>query len=392
MPVLNENAPIVRIMESVKDFRMDRCKAYPLSEILFLALVATICNANSFPTIVRFGLLNIDWLRTYFEYAAGIPSHDTINRCMALISKKEMENILSEMVKQIKPNVVDKQICIDGKSLSGSATKTQQQISKENGGKHASHLLGAFFHEFGLIIGQMDIANKGSEGNCIPAFLDTLWIKGAVISLDAGGCYTEVVDAIIERDAHYFIACKDNQPTLNQAITHAFANIDVEEDGLHDTYNEGHGRRELRSCKVLDAECLGLELTSKWKNIKTIVEIEYIAIKKTDDLMTGDFHRHGIRHFISDQILTAVQGLGLGRNHWGIENTKHFVLDTVLLEDKARIREGNAPANMALIRRVALNYVKAFQISLPKKHSLVELRYDACTSATQRDRILSTIL
>jgi hypothetical protein len=93
---------------------MNRCKIYPLSEVLFLCLISTICNARSFGEMVEFGELNLDWFRKYFPYESGVPSHDTLNRCMSLVCKVEMERMLQELIREIRPNVEGKQISIDG--------------------------------------------------------------------------------------------------------------------------------------------------------------------------------------------------------------------------------------------------------------------------------------
>ena len=47
------------------------------------------------------------------------------------------------------------------------------------------------------------------------------------------------------------------------------------------------------------------------------------------------------------------------RNHWGIENSCHWVLDVAFREDASRIRKDNAGENFAIVRRIALNLLKA---------------------------------
>ena len=47
------------------------------------------------------------------------------------------------------------------------------------------------------------------------------------------------------------------------------------------------------------------------------------------------------------------------RAHWAIENSLHWVLDTGFGEDLSRVRDRNAAANLAVLRRIALNLVRA---------------------------------
>jgi hypothetical protein len=49
---------------------------------------------------------------------------------------------------------------------------------------------------------------------------------------------------------------------------------------------------------------------------------------------------------------------GYIRNHWGIENGLHWVLDVSFREDESRTRTGHAGANLGMLRRVALSLLK----------------------------------
>jgi predicted transposase YbfD/YdcC len=46
------------------------------------------------------------------------------------------------------------------------------------------------------------------------------------------------------------------------------------------------------------------------------------------------------------------------RGHWDIENGLHWVLDVAFREDESRVRIGNAPENLALLRRIALTLLR----------------------------------
>jgi len=46
------------------------------------------------------------------------------------------------------------------------------------------------------------------------------------------------------------------------------------------------------------------------------------------------------------------------REHWGIENRLHWVLDIAFREDERRVRVGNGPHLFSVLRRLALNLLK----------------------------------
>ncbi len=46
------------------------------------------------------------------------------------------------------------------------------------------------------------------------------------------------------------------------------------------------------------------------------------------------------------------------RGHWCIENSLHCDKDVVFKEDDSKIRMGNAPANLSILRAIALNILR----------------------------------
>jgi len=51
------------------------------------------------------------------------------------------------------------------------------------------------------------------------------------------------------------------------------------------------------------------------------------------------------------------------RAHWAIENNLHWVLDIAFGGDSNRIRKGHSAANLAVIRHITLNLIKAEKIT-----------------------------
>ena len=65
------------------------------------------------------------------------------------------------------------------------------------------------------------------------------------------------------------------------------------------------------------------------------------------------------RYFLMSRTYKASEVLRIVRAHWDIENGLHWSLDVVLDEDLARNRKDNGPANLAMLRRLALNVARA---------------------------------
>jgi predicted transposase YbfD/YdcC len=287
---------------------------YPLAEILFTALAAVVCGANSYHEIETYGKEQIRWLKKFFTYKNGTPSHDTFNRFFELRDSKTLEKAYRLLIEGLKIRTT-KHIAIDGKTTRGCCKIKGQCLL---------HVVSAWDTENGIALGQLKTKNDEGkdvgEYNTIPALIETLDIEDAVVTIDAGGCYANIVDAIIEGDGNYLITVKDNQPTLLNEAKSAF--MDVESNGFEgvDCYHEsdrGHGRIEERTYYAIPVSAES-ELRKKWQGLETFV--------------MGVFHREvkgkksvQVRYMISDLPCREVQRLGrCFRNHWGIENRLHW--------------------------------------------------------------------
>jgi len=89
------------------------------------------------------------------------------------------------------------------------------------------------------------------------------------------------------------------------------------------------------------------DISSEWVGLARLVKVERIGTRASKPY-------HQIAYYISSLSLNAAQFAQGIRGHWGIENRLHWVKDVVLEEDSSRIRLGNAPANLSIIRSLAI--------------------------------------
>ena len=169
-------------------------------------------------------------------------------------------------------------------------------------------------------------------------------------TIDAMGCQTDIAAKIIEKGADYILAAKGNQGLLEEGMldTIKFSNpiSEFEESDF------GHGRIENRKCSVFN-EFSHIENVSKWMGLKSVVKIEATRIIKK----TGKEEKE-IRCYISSIGTDAKKLTEAIREHWGIENELHWVLDVSFGEDKSMKHNANAVENFSILLRIALNLVK----------------------------------
>lgn len=320
---------------------------YPLHNILFIAICAVICGADDFVAIAKFGRTKKNWFAKYLDLAAGTPSHDRFNAIFALLKPKEFEKCLLNWITSLE-DISDGQIvAIDGKTLRRSYDKASS--------KSAIHMVSAWATANHISLGQVVVDAKSNEITAIPKLLELIEISGALVTIDAMGCQTEIAAKIVEAEADYCLAAKGNQPTLHNGLIDFFADHLEDDFARHpvrrfETNEKTHGREDLRSyliCPVPES----FPDAARWKNLKAIG----IAINNTmrDGVMVV-----AVRYYILSCYVSGERFAEAVRGHWGIENNLHWQLDVTFSEDQSRIRKGHADTNFSTLRRTALSLLK----------------------------------
>ncbi len=355
----------------IEDPRVERSKKYPLCEILFLTIYAALCRVESWRGIEFVGNEKIDFLRKFFPFIQGIPSHQTIARVFSILKPKAFEDLFRCWSSLLHGSNEGRHIALDGKTLRGSGDKASA--------KKALHLLHACAVDSGLTLAQLEVGVKTNEITTVPEMIDVLDVKGAMISVDALNTQKEIAAKIIDAGANYTMALKGNHKTLNEHVEKIFEVADTAQKTEAHAFEEtgkSHGRVVTRMYDVAPLnEDVNLAQKNEWKGLAAVGRVKNTVWSNNKESLET---RYYLLSYTDGQTFAKTT-----RGHWMVESL-HWTLDVTFSEDASQKRKDHAPRNYALVRKFALNILKTFK----GKYSLPIARARAAIS----EQFMETIL
>ena len=315
---------------------------HDLSEILFIALMATLCGATSCTDMALFARMKAYLWQDVLEFKNGLPSHDTFSRVFRMLDAKAFDVAFRRFMKAFAQGAKIKRprgvIALDGKAL---------RRGYERGKSHMPPVMvTAWAAQTRMALANVLAPNNNEVAGALQ-LLELLQLKGCVVTADALHCHRAMAQAIVERGGDYVLAVKDNQPALLEDAKAAIRHVTRKGKTSLATTDAGHGRREKRVALV--ALVPGMAKKHDFPGLKAVARI---TSKRGGDKTVE-------RYFLMSQPYGRKDVLRIVRTHWSIENGLHWPLDVTLDEDLARNRKDNGPANLAVLRRLALNVARA---------------------------------
>ena len=358
--------PLADYFADLRDPRIPLKCQHEFLTVILIVVCATIGGADDFVSMAAFAKAKKAWFQTQLglTFPNGIPSHDTLNRVFAAIQPSEFGRCFLDWVASVSDRLQLKHIAIDGKAMRGSKRKTAA-------GQRTVQIVSAWATANGVTMAQVRTDEKSNEITAIPELLALLDVSGALVSIDAAGCQTEIAAQIVAAKGDYLLAAKDNQPRLFEDVR-AMVQTALDSDfaGLSSFTREekSHGRQEVRFCVVMEnvEEIRDRDL---WAKLKSVVCL--VTTREVDGKLGSE-----VRYYISSRRGTAKMFLAATRAHWSIENSCHWVLDVAFREDDHRLREGHAPQNMSLVRKMALAMLKKAKAKMGIKNKRLQAGWD----------------
>jgi len=348
-----ESSPLVTALGEVPDPRR-QCQnlRHRLVDVLVLGFCGVLCGCDDFVEIEAFARLKEDFFRRFLALPHGIPSHDTFRRVFQAVCPQALQDCLIDWLRgarQAAQPADGAVVAIDGKTLRRTFDRAR--------GLGALHLVSAWATANGLTLGQVATDDKSNEITAIPRLIELLDLKGCVVTIDAMGCQKDIAGRIVAKEADYVLALKANQPGLYEQVSEHFVQRlagDIDDGKMRQQrqVEQGHGRTVTRETLVAPAPP-EMVASGAWVGLASLV----LIIARCADHATGKVSEE-VRYYISSLPAKVKQLAGAVRQHWGIENGLHWVLDVAFNEDRMRQRDRNGIENLALLNRLAVSLLR----------------------------------
>lgn len=207
---------LLDVLSQIPDPRGRQGRRFSLSAIMATMVCGILCGHRGYRSIAEWIALQdrkVWWLLGYFRKP---PCANALRNLMMSLEPAVLEETVRRWVESQLGKSVDEAklsaVALDGKSLCGVLNAHGRTL----------HLLSLFEQETGCVLSQMEVDGKTNEITVAPQLLETIVLKGRVITGDALLCQREICQKIIDSGGHYLLVVKDNQPELKQAIAAEF--------------------------------------------------------------------------------------------------------------------------------------------------------------------------
>ncbi len=338
-------------LKQITDRRQKTKTKYKMWDILCYVIFSSLAGVETWEDVVEFVEDHRDFFKSFLLMSHGIPNWQTIERVIAIIDSKELENILINFFKTITFNTTLETdiINIDGRVDCGSSRKETNYNDKIT----PLNVLNAYSNNYEICLASERIADKSNEIPTIPIILARLKIKDTIITWDALNTQKTNVEAVRNRKGNYVVPVKKNHPNFNADLELYFDEI-TQEQIIAGRLDSSYLKQEEKShaCFITyeyfqTSDVKWYHEYKEWNGLKTFGMVKKTIVEKGTTKVEK-------RYYISSLGINIELFAKSVRNHWSVENKLHWHLDFTFKEDKNTTVNKNALMNLQLINKFCL--------------------------------------
>ncbi len=249
---------------ALEDPRADNAQ-HDLVEVLFIALLASLCGARDCTAMAVFGRAKEPLLRSILSLPHGVPSHDTFARIFRMLDPEAFEaafrRFMTAFAASAKLGPQEGVVALDGKAL---------RRAYEHGQSHMPRVMVTLWGAQTRMTLASTEALDGNEADAALRLVDLVQLKGCVVTADALHCHRTMAAAITARGGDYVLAVKGNQSKLAHDAEAALA-ARRSATPAH-TEETAHGRTETRTAVVVPAAHMAV--THDFPQLAAVARVE----------------------------------------------------------------------------------------------------------------------
>ena len=348
--------------QELKDTRRGFLVVYPIDIIFVVAMLASLCGANSAVQIADYWKTHRQFLSLLIEdFPEQDISHDSVRRVLMLYQSKAFEKLFETFVARFVERVGTRIVNVDGQMVRATKQKAE--------GKDGRYLVAFHDSDNGITLCQLVVDEKTNEIPTAQALLENLDLTDCVVTGYAMHTQVKTASLIVKRGGNYCLAVKANHEQLR-----TYLELYFERPGstiqTHTFTDHAHGREEIRVVSVLAGSLLPASVTKQWPGLDegTIVRVQ--AYRKEISTQTEN---HAVRYYISsvpwETPACCLKHAHFARRHWVIENELHHVLDVNMMQDAIQCKNTTDLSNRTCLTRLANNVHFKFRQWLEKNEN-----------------------
>lgn len=348
---------LMEVLLELPDVRQAKGKRHELAKVMILVVLALLCGQNSLRQIAQWGQhLDRQSRQRLGNRHGKVASYSTIRRVLVGLEAVALAAALQGWVEEVlaaypqQPGLMG--VALDGKTVRGSAD-SEAEIP-------ALVVLNAVVHTLAVVLDSQAVPPQTNELGAMPDFLEQLLLTQRVVTTDALHAQREQAQTILDKEGHYLMRLKDNQPRTLATLEAWFqAEPTPMMPRTSDVFAEkGHGRLVRYTLQTTTALNAYLEQDLRWPKVSQTLCLERRAIcLKTGQISTS--YHYALTDLSPAQADPATL-FQLWQHHWHIENKLHWVRDVNFGEDDSRARTGSLPLNLSLLRNAVISLLRLY--------------------------------
>jgi predicted transposase YbfD/YdcC len=312
-----------------------------LGDLIVMMVAASLCGAATATEFALFAESRRAVLSRLIDYDVA-PSHDTFSRLLRLLDPRAFERAFASFAAGFARALGESSgmtiaipgevVALDGKALRRAYEQGQQACPPLT--------VSAFATQTRLCLAAASPTAAENEIEAALKVIELIDLTDKIVTADALHCHRRMAEAVIGQNADYVLALKGNRGHWHKEAEDLLARAAL--PSAVEQTERGHGRDEWRKAEVVPVD------TALMAGHAAIIRIT--SRRDRSEPLT--------RLFMASRVFSPQQALEITRAHWQVENGLHWMLDVHLAEDMNRARKDHAPANIAILKRIAKNILQ----------------------------------